>query len=73
MFLYEIVWCFLDKRGAVQRDEQNNEQYFKDYVYAINEAIAVLKFEKEQRFLNKPEIIKISEFKLLNSKSMGRN
>lgn len=60
--LYEIIWCFIDEEGLVQTDEYGCEQYFKDYIYAPDEQMALIALEKKENFLIKPEIIQITKF-----------
>lgn len=58
MNLYEIIYCFIDKNGNIERDKFG-EKYYKSYVCSNNKENAIIMLNSKERFLQKPEIVEI--------------
>lgn len=64
---YEIIFCFTDSKGNVQKDENGLEQYFLEVVEAYNKGEAIEKLNEKEKFLVKPEIINIRIVEVQNN------
>lgn len=58
MNLYEIVYCFTDKNGNIEKDEFG-EVYYKSYVCSNDKESAVIQLAIQENFLQQPEIVEV--------------
>ena len=58
---YQIVYCFVDSKGNVQKDEDGLDQYLMQVIEAYNGGDALEKLKAKEKFLVMPEIIDIRE------------
>ena len=58
---YQIVYCFVDSKGNVQKDEDGLDQYLMQVIEAYNGGEALEKLKAKEKFLVMPEIIDIRE------------
>ena len=58
---YQIVYCFVDSKGNVQKDEDGLDQYLMQVIEAYNGGEALEKLKAKEKFLVMPEIINIRE------------
>ena len=58
---YKIVYCFLDRKGNVQRDENDLEEYFIEIIEAYNGGDAIDKLKEKEKFIDTPQIVDIRE------------
>ena len=58
---YQIVYCFVDSKGNVQKDENGLDQYLIQVIEAYNGGEALEKLKAKEKFLIMPEIIDIRE------------
>ena len=58
---YQIVYCFVDSKGNVQKDEDGLDQYLMQVIEAYNGGDALEKLKTKEKFLVMPEIIDIRE------------
>lgn len=60
MKVYSIVYCFCDKNGVIEQDE-NGELIFSSVVRATNKEEAIIKLKEKENFLQEPDILQIKE------------
>ena len=60
MKIYSIVYCFLDKNGVIEQDE-NGDIIYTSVVNAQNEKNAILVLKMQEKFVSEPEILRIKE------------
>lgn len=63
--LYEVVFCFLDKDGFVQKD-CNDEMYYVEYYYAETCMGAVSQMKAKVK--GNPELVSIKKFEEVGGK-----
>ena len=59
---YKVIFCFLDKDGFVERNE-NGELYHSRLIQAYNKGEAIDKLKEQEKFLIEPEIMAVQEAK----------
>jgi hypothetical protein len=60
--LFEIVWCFIDEDGEVQRDSWENEIFYVAYIKAENIDDAERIWKSRQSYKRNAEVFEINEY-----------
>lgn len=58
---YEIVYCFVDEKGRIERFEDGMEKIYVKKIEAYNGGQAIDKFKEEEKFIESPEILSVRE------------
>ena len=61
--LFEIVWCFIDGNGEVQRDDWDmNEVFYVAYIKADNIDDAERIWQSRQTYKKNAQIFEVNEY-----------
>lgn len=66
MEVYSVVYCFCDKNGYIEQNE-NGEIIYSNIVEAENIENAIIKLKEKENFLEEPHILEVKRVGNVNN------